>query len=61
VVDDPAALANLLLAVAEGRIRQFVRSGFRQSPMEHWPVQRQRLAALLETVNDRDALARESA
>jgi TetR/AcrR family transcriptional regulator len=34
----PAALvANLLLAVAEGRIGQFVRSDFRRSPTEHWP------------------------
>ena len=34
----PAALAaNLLLAVAEGRIGQFVRSDFRRSPTEYWP------------------------
>ena len=30
------AQANLLLAVAEGRIVQFVRSGFKRSPIEQW-------------------------
>lgn len=30
------AQANLLLAVAEGRIVQFVRSGFKRSPIENW-------------------------
>ncbi len=30
------AQANLLLAVVEGRIVQFVRSGFKRSPVEHW-------------------------
>lgn len=30
------ATANLLLAVAEGRIAQFVRSGFRKRPTEGW-------------------------
>ena len=30
------AQANLLLAVVEGRIIQFVRSGFKRSPIEHW-------------------------
>jgi TetR/AcrR family transcriptional regulator len=30
------AQANLLLAVVEGRIVQFVRSGFKRSPIEHW-------------------------
>ena len=33
------AAANLLLAVAEGRIRQFVRSGFDNRPTEHWEEQ----------------------
>lgn len=28
--------ANLLLAAAEGRIAQYVRSGFRRSPTENW-------------------------
>lgn len=31
--------ANLLMATAEGRIAQFVRSGFRHMPTEHWPEQ----------------------
>ncbi len=32
----PADTARLLLAVMEGSIAQFVRSGFRQSPVEAW-------------------------
>jgi|TARA_R110002073_G_scaffold247067_1_gene410024 TetR/AcrR family transcriptional regulator len=35
----PGATANLLLAVAEGRIAQFVRSGFRLAPGQNWPDQ----------------------
>jgi TetR/AcrR family transcriptional regulator len=36
----PIALAaNLLLATAEGRIIQYVRSDFRRSPTEYWPEQ----------------------
>lgn len=31
--------ANLLLATAEGRIRQFVRSEFKRRPTEHWAEQ----------------------
>lgn len=31
-----AETANLLLAMAEGKICQFVRSGFRRMPTEHW-------------------------
>jgi len=34
----PAA-ANLLLAAAEGRISQYVRSGFKRSPTAEWPQQ----------------------
>lgn len=34
-----AILANLLLAVAEGRIAQFVRSEFKQKPTEHFNEQ----------------------
>lgn len=33
------ATASLLLAVAEGRISQFVRSGFRSSPLANWEEQ----------------------
>jgi TetR/AcrR family transcriptional regulator len=33
------AIANLLLALVEGRMNQFVRSGFRQSPLERWDQQ----------------------
>jgi TetR/AcrR family transcriptional regulator len=36
----PVALAaNLMLACAEGRITQFVRSGFRRPPTEYWDEQ----------------------
>lgn len=31
--------ANLMLAAAEGRISQFVRSEFKRSPTENWPEQ----------------------
>ena len=34
----PAA-ANLLMATAEGRISQYVRSGFQRSPIADWPQQ----------------------
>jgi TetR/AcrR family transcriptional regulator len=37
------AAANLLLASAEGRISQFVRSGFKRSPTVDWPEQWQQL------------------
>lgn len=33
------AAANFMLAAAEGRISQFVRSGFRRKPTEHWAAQ----------------------
>jgi TetR/AcrR family transcriptional regulator len=38
VIPLPAA-ANLLMAAAEGRISQYVRSGFRRSPVTDWPQQ----------------------
>ncbi len=34
-----AATANLLLAVAEGRMNQYVRSSFKKSPMAEWDEQ----------------------
>jgi TetR/AcrR family transcriptional regulator len=34
-----AAIANLLMAVVEGRMTQFSRSGFEHSPMEAWEQQ----------------------
>ena len=40
--------ANLLLSVAEGRINQFVRTGYRRSPLEMWPDQWQLLFNLLK-------------
>ncbi len=39
------ASANLLLAAAEGRIRQFVRTEFRRKPTEQWADQWPRLAS----------------
>ena len=35
----PTALTNLLLASVEGRLTQFVRSEFQQSPLENWDTQ----------------------
>jgi TetR/AcrR family transcriptional regulator len=34
-----SASANLMLVAAEGKISQYVRSGFAQRPTEHWPEQ----------------------
>ena len=42
-----APTANLLLSVAEGRINQFVRSGYRRSPLEMWQDQWQLLLDVL--------------
>lgn len=39
------ATANMLLACAEGRIRQFVRTEFKKRPTEQWQDQWSRLAA----------------
>ncbi len=36
---EPQVMANFLLAFAEGRIRQFVRSGFKNSPLHNWDQQ----------------------
>lgn len=41
--------ANLLLAVVEGRINQYVRSGFRRPPLEMWEDQWSLLGNLLQT------------
>lgn len=43
-----APTANLLLSVAEGRINQFVRSGYRRSPLEMWEDQWQLLLEILQ-------------
>ena len=39
------AIANLMLAMTEGRINQYVRSGFKRSPMAEWEAQWPLLAA----------------
>jgi TetR/AcrR family transcriptional regulator len=41
------AIANLLLATVEGRMNQYVRSGFQQSSLEHWEQQWQLLSNAL--------------
>lgn len=43
----PTSSANMLMAYAEGRIRQYVRSEFKRKPTEHWPEQWPRLAEAL--------------
>ena len=35
----PTVLANLLLAAVEGRLAQFVRSEFKDSPLDNWDTQ----------------------
>lgn len=42
------ATANLLLATIEGRVNQFVRSGFKRSPLEHWDDQWSLLESVLQ-------------
>ncbi|NOQ81688.1 MAG: nucleoid occlusion factor SlmA [Methylophaga sp.] len=39
--------ANLLLAIVEGRLQQFVRTGYRQSPLSGWDLQWDLLIKLL--------------
>lgn len=43
----PTITANLLLAVVEGRISQFVRSGFRANPSAEWDAQWQLLSGII--------------
>ncbi len=45
--DTPTTCANLLVASAEGRIRQFSRTGFRHKPTEAWDDQWALLSAQL--------------
>ena len=40
--------ANLLLSIVEGRLQQFVRSGFRQSPLQGWEQQWQLINTILK-------------
>lgn len=39
-----AAAANLLIALVDGRIAEFVRTGFRRRPTDHWQEQWQLIA-----------------
>src|SRR5690554_3091640 len=41
--------ANLLLSIVEGRLQQFVRSGFRQLPLQGWEQQWQLISTILRT------------
>lgn len=43
----PAITANLLLAIVEGRIAQFVRSGFRDAPTDGWTEQWQLVRSII--------------
>lgn len=43
------ANANMMLALVEGRMSQFVRSGFSRSPLEQWAKQWQLLAQCVAT------------
>lgn len=36
---DPGAAANLIVALIQGRWQQFVKSGFKRSPLEAWETQ----------------------
>mgnify|MGYP000527557265 CR=1 FL=1 len=40
-------MANLLMSIAEGRMNQFVRSGFKREPLEHWEAQWQEMQLLM--------------
>ena len=33
------AIANLLIAYTDGKMQQFIRSGFKRSPLDMWPTQ----------------------
>ncbi|MFO8047089.1 MAG: nucleoid occlusion factor SlmA [Halomonas sp.] len=50
-----SAAANLLLATAEGRISQYVRSDFKRRPTEHWDAQWALLSAQLLKENPQPA------
>ena len=48
-INSPEAIANLFVSFIEGRINQFVRSGFQQSPLTHWKQQWGLLNRALQT------------
>jgi len=45
--DMVSATANMLIAYTDGKMQQFVRSGFKRSPLETWPTQWPMLRQLL--------------
>lgn len=57
----PNALANILLASCDGRLSQFVRSEFKQSPLENWDVQWEFLSRNLFTPYDASPYSMENA
>lgn len=48
-IESPEAIANLFVSFIEGRINQFVRGGFQQSPLTHWKQQWGLLNRALQT------------
>ena len=46
---DIQAHSTLLLAIVEGHMHQYLRTGFKRSPLEQWPAQWQLLSAVLFT------------
>jgi TetR/AcrR family transcriptional regulator len=54
---EPGSTANLILAYVLGRWQQFVKSGFKRLPMEHWEAQWQILAVSLATTQSASAAA----
>lgn len=51
----PTSLANLLTAVIEGRIRQYVRTEFAVKPTDHWQAQWASLSQILLKEKDLNA------
>lgn len=45
--DRVAAMANLLIAFTDGKMQQFVRSGFKRSPVDMWGAQWQMVRQML--------------
>ena len=45
------AMANMLIAFTDGKMQQFVRSGFKRSPLDMWPIQWQMLRRTMVGTN----------
>lgn len=46
--DNTSAIANALIAYTDGKMQQFVRSGFKRSTLDMWPEQWKILKALID-------------